>query len=432
MKLVLGMGLTGISVARFFKSQQISYQIADSRQLPPLLDTFIAEGLTKDCQLGPWRENLLEGVEEIIVSPGIAMSEAVVIWAKTKNIPLIGDIELFSRYADAPIIGISGSNGKSTVTQLVGEMGIVAGKNTAICGNIGTPVMDALNDDVDLYIVELSSYQLDYTNSLNLLAGLVLNITPDHLDRYPDFAAYIASKISLYRYCQNKVVNLDESITSAVDWDCCFGIERVDPTSEFRVEVDQGVTTFFNKGSALFSSENLKILGKHNMSNILAALTLGHLAGLSNSAMSKAVIEFTGLPHRLEWVSNVDNVDFFNDSKSTNAISTITAINALSEHYPSLVLIAGGIAKKEDYSAMFELIDEKVQTVVLIGEAAESFALNITNCVVEIAQSMQQALAIAKCYATSGAILLSPACASFDMYADFNARGEDFKRLLAQ
>ena len=431
MKLILGMGLTGLSVARFFKNQQVNYQIADSRQSPPLLDTFIAEGLAEDCQLGSWRESLLEGVEEIIVSPGIAMSEEIVIWAKAKDISLIGDIELFSRYADAPIIGISGSNGKSTVTQLVGEMGIAAGKNAAICGNIGTPVMDALNDDVDLYIVELSSYQLDYTNSLDLLAGLVLNITPDHLDRYLSFEAYIASKISLYQYCQNKVINLDESVTSGIVWDCCFGLEAHNQKCEFRVETDQGITTFINRSDTLFSSESLKIVGKHNMSNILAALTLGYLAGLSNKAMVQAAIDFKGLPHRLEWVVNIDGVDFFNDSKSTNANSTITAINALSEHYSSLVLIAGGIAKKEDYSVMFELIGDKAEAVVLIGEAAESFASSITNCVVEIAQSMEQALSIAKCYTANGAILLSPACASFDMYEDFNARGEDFKRLLA-
>jgi len=432
MKLILGMGLTGLSVARFFKSQQAHYQVADSRQSPPLLDTFITERLNESCQLGPWRENLLEGVEEIIVSPGIAISEAIIVWAKAKDIPLIGDIELFSRHTNAPIIGISGSNGKSTVTQLVGEMGLAAGKNTAICGNIGIPVMDALADDVDLYVVELSSYQLDYTNSLDLLAGLVLNITPDHLDRYPSFDAYIASKISLYSYCRNKVVNLDERATSTVDWDCCFGLDKSNQECEFRVETHQGAITFFNKDEALFTSENLRIVGKHNISNILAALTLGNLAGLSNKAMTQAAIDFKGLPHRLEWVANMDGVDFFNDSKSTNAISTITAISALSEHYPSLVLIAGGIAKKEDYSAMFGLIGEKTAAVVLIGEAAESFSSSITNCVVEVAQSMEQALSIAKCYAASGAILLSPACASFDMYDDFNARGEDFKRLLAQ
>ena len=430
MKLILGMGLTGLSVARFFQNQQIDYQVADSRQSPPLLKTFVNEGLANNCQLGPWERNLLEGVEEIIVSPGIAMSEAIIIWAKAKGIPIFGDIELFSRYANAPIVGISGSNGKSTVTQLVGEMGLEAGKNTAICGNIGTPVMDALSDDIDLYVVELSSYQLDYTNSLNLLAGLVLNITPDHLDRYANFEAYVDSKISLYQYCQYKVANLDESATSDIVWDACFGLDKHNQQSEFSIESRQGVSSFINNNEVLFTSQDLKIVGKHNMSNMLAALTLGHLAGLPIQAMIQATKNFKGLPHRLEWVTNSDNVDFFNDSKSTNAISTITAINALSEHYPSLVLIAGGIAKKEDYSAMFQLIGEKVTAAVFIGEAAEQFALGINNCVVETAQSMEQALFLAKCYASDGAILLSPACASFDMYDDFNARGDEFKRLL--
>lgn len=432
MKLILGMGLTGLSVARFFASNDVPYRIGDSRESPPLLDSFAAQGLTKECQLGSWQEGLLDEVNEIIVSPGIAMSESIIVWAKAKDISLIGDIELFSRHANAPIIGISGSNGKSTVTQLVGEMGLAAGKNTAICGNIGVPVMDALADGIDLYVVELSSYQLDYTNSLNLLAGLVLNITPDHLDRYPSFEAYVASKISLYPYCQNKVVNLDESTTSDIAWDCCFGLDKSNQECEFRAETDQSATTFFNKCEALFTNEDLKIVGKHNMSNVLAALTLGHLAGFSNKAMTQAVVDFKGLPHRLEWVVSMDGVDFFNDSKSTNAISTITAINALSENYSSLVLIAGGIAKNEDYSAMFELIGEKTEAVIFIGEVAESFASNITNSVVEVAQSMEQALSIAKCYVASGAVLLSPACASFDMYDDFNARGEDFKNLLVQ
>ena len=432
MKLILGMGLTGLSVARFFQSRQIDYKIADSRQSPPLIDTFRGEGLINNGQLGPWEESLLKVVTEIIVSPGIAISEPIIIWAKEKDIPLISDIELFSRYANAPIIGISGSNGKSTVTQLVGEMAIAAGKNTAICGNIGTPVMDALSDDVDLYVLELSSYQLDYTNSLNLLAGLVLNITPDHLDRYANFESYIDSKISLYQYCQNKVVNLDEDTTADIVWDACFGLDKHNQQSEFSIESRQGVSTFINNNEVLFTSQDLKIVGKHNMSNMLAALTLGHLAGLPIQAMIQATKNFKGLPHRLEWVTNSDNVDFFNDSKSTNAISTITAINALSEHYPSLVLIAGGIAKKEDYSAMFQLIGEKVTASVFIGEAAEQFALGINNCVVETAQSMEQALFIAKCYTSDGAILLSPACASFDMYDDFNARGDDFKRLLLQ
>ena len=431
MKLIIGMGLTGLSVARFFALNDISYRIADSRVSPPMLECFAAEGLDEGIQLGAWSEDLLQGVEEIVVSPGIATSESIIGWAVKKSIALISDIELFSRYADAPIIGISGSNGKSTVTQLVGEMGLAAGNKTAICGNIGTPVMDALADDVDLYVVELSSYQLDYTNSLNLLAGLVLNITPDHLDRYPDFEAYIASKMSLYQHSLHKVVNLDESVASDIAWDSCFGLGLSDPEAEFRVEIEQGVTTFFNREVALFNSQDLRVVGRHNMSNILGALTLGHLAGITNKAMVEAIMDFNGLPHRLEWVTKLDNVDFFNDSKSTNAISTITAINALSEYYPSLVLIVGGIAKKEDYCAMFKLIGEKADAVVLIGESSKDFSSSISNCIVEVANSMDEAVSLAKCYVANGAILLSPACASFDMYKDFNERGDDFKRLLS-
>ena len=430
MKLILGMGLTGLSVARFFALNDISYRIADSRVSPPMLECFAAEGLDEGVQLGAWREDLLQGVEEIVVSPGIATSESIIGWAVKKSIALISDIELFSRYAGAPIIGISGSNGKSTVTQLVGEMSIAAGNQTAICGNIGTPVMDALADDVDLYVLELSSYQLDYTNSLNLLAGLVLNITPDHLDRYPDFDAYIASKISLYKHSRYKVVNLDEKATSDVAWDSCFGLSFNDPMAEFRVEVEHGVSTFFNKEISLFSGQDLRVVGQHNMSNILAALTLGHISGLPIKSMVEAIINFTGLPHRLEWVTKLEGVDFFNDSKSTNAISTITAINALSEYYSSLVLIVGGIAKKEDYCEMFELIGEKADAVVLIGEASQAFSSRISNCIVEVASSMEEAVSLAKCYTANGAILLSPACASFDMYKDFGGRGDDFKRLL--
>ena len=432
MKLILGMGLTGLSVARFFALNDISYRIADSRVSPPMLECFTSEGLDREPQLGAWSEELLDGVEEIVVSPGIAASESIIGWAVKKNIVLISDIELFSRYASAPIVGISGSNGKSTVTQLVGEMSIAAGNKTAICGNIGTPVMDALADDVDLYVLELSSYQLDYTNSLDLLAGLVLNITPDHLDRYPDFDAYIASKISLYKHSRHKVVNLDESATSDVAWDSCFGLSFNESMAEFRVEVERGVTTFFNKEIFLFSSQDLRVVGKHNMSNILGALTLGHISGLPIKSMVEAIINFKGLPHRLEWVTKLESVDFFNDSKSTNAISTITAINALSEYYSSLVLIVGGIAKKEDYCEMFELISEKADAVVLIGEASQEFSSSISSCIVEIASSMEEAVSLAKCYAANGAILLSPACASFDMYKDFGERGDDFKRLLAQ
>ena len=428
MKLILGMGLTGLSVARFFSSNNIAYRIADSRLSPPMQDICKQENLLSDCHLGEWKESLLDNITEIIISPGIAETESIVGWARLQKIPVISDIELFGRYTKAPIVGITGSNGKSTVTQLLGEMSIGSGKNAVICGNIGKPVMESLSDEAELYVVELSSYQLDYTNSLNLLTGVVTNITPDHLDRYPDYDIYIASKLNLYEYCQYSVVNLNEPLVKGVEGDSSYAIEEVTQSCEFSAKKVDGVFTLYQGEDILMTSNDLMIVGRHNVENVLAALTLGHQVGLSVEEMIQVAKSFTGLPHRLEWVANLSGVDYFNNSKSTNAISTITAIEALSDRYKSIVLIAGGIAKKEDYSKLFQLISEKINAVILIGESATLFSQQINGCPVSIVESMKQAVISSKAIAKEGAILLSPGCASFDMFVDFNERGEVFKR----
>ena len=428
MKLILGMGLTGLSVARFFSSNNVDYRIADSRLSPPMQDICIKENLLSDCHLGEWKESLLDNITEIIISPGIAETESIVGWARLQKIPVISDIELFGRYTKAPIVGITGSNGKSTVTQLLGEMSIGSGKNAVICGNIGKPVMESLSDEAELYVVELSSYQLDYTNSLNLLTGVVTNITPDHLDRYPDYDIYIASKLNLYEYCQYSVVNLNEPLVKGVEGDSSYAIEEVTQSCEFSAKKVDGVYTLYQGEDILMTSNDLMIVGRHNVENVLAALTLGHQVGLSVEEMIQVAKSFTGLPHRLEWVANLSGVDYFNNSKSTNAISTITAIEALSDRYKSIVLIAGGIAKKEDYSKLFQLISEKINAVILIGESATLFSQQINGCPVSIVESMKQAVISSKAIAKEGAILLSPGCASFDMFVDFNERGEVFKR----
>jgi len=428
MKLILGMGLTGLSVARFFSSNNVDYRIADSRLSPPMQDICIKENLLSDCHLGEWKESLLDNITEIIISPGIAETESIVGWARLQKIPVISDIELFGRYTKAPIVGITGSNGKSTVTQLLGEMSIGSGKNAVICGNIGKPVMESLSDEAELYVVELSSYQLDYTNSLNLLTGVVTNITPDHLDRYPDYDIYIASKLNLYEYCQYSVVNLNEPLVKGVEGDSSYAIEEVTQSCEFSAKKVDGVFTLYQGEDILMTSNDLMIVGRHNVENVLAALTLGHQVGLSVEEMIQVAKSFTGLPHRLEWVANLSGVDYFNNSKSTNAISTITAIEALSDRYKSIVLIAGGIAKKEDYSKLFQLISEKIDAVILIGESATLFSQQINGCPVSIVESMKQAVISSKAIAKEGAILLSPGCASFDMFVDFNERGEVFKR----
>ena len=430
MKLILGMGVTGLSAARFFSNNNEIFRIADSRKKPSLLKTFQKENLLDDCYCGEWNKSILEDIDEVVISPGIAQSEAIVQWIREKRIKLISDIELFGRYSIAPIIGITGSNGKSTVTQLLGEMALANHLNVVICGNIGKPVLESISEDTDLYIIELSSYQLDYTSQLDLFAALITNISPDHLDRYDNYEAYIASKLSIYSYSEYSIVNLDDSILSKSNADSYFAIENYSSDCDFYAKKKDKFFEVFYKGELIFNSQDLLVVGKHNIENLLAALALGNQFGLSIESMINAAKKFKGLSHRLEFVTRIDQVDYYNDSKSTNAISTITAINALSERYKSITLIAGGIAKNEDYSQMFSLINKKINTIVLIGESKEFFAQAISGCSIIIEESLEGAIASAKKHATEGAVLLSPGCASFDMFSDFSERGEVFKQLI--
>ena len=432
MKLILGLGITGLSVARFFFKNEISFRIADTRQEPPMLEVSKKEGLLNDAYFGDWNEHILTGISEVIISPGVAESEDIVIWMRKKNISIISDIELFGRYAMAPIIGITGSNGKSTVTQLLGEMAIADGKNAVICGNIGKPVMDSLSDEAELYVVELSSYQLDYTNKLSLLAGVITNITPDHLDRYSNFSDYISSKLSIYSYCKFQVINLNDDLLRDLSGHNFYAVESVDDRCDFSANRIGDLYEVLHKGKFLLTSDELKVVGRHNIENLLAALTLGHRFGLTLKVMTQAAIDFKGLEHRLEFVSTINDIDYYNDSKSTNAISSITAVNALFEKYNNLILIAGGISKKEDYSEFFKLINEKVNAVVLIGECSSDFSKQITAPHVEVVDSMKKAVSMATSMAEGGAVLLSPGCASFDMFSDFNERGDVFKRFVLE
>ena len=427
MKLILGMGITGLSVARFFSNNNEIFRIADSRKEPLLLKTFQQENLLDDCYMGEWSQSILEDIDEVIISPGIAQSETIVQWIREKKIKLLSDIELFGRYSNAPIIGITGSNGKSTVTQLLGEMALASNLNAVMCGNIGSPVLESISDTAELYIVELSSYQLDYTSELDLFAGVITNISPDHLDRYENFEAYIASKLSIYPYCENVIINLDESLQSGMAGDSYFAIEKNNSNCIFLVRKAGNSYEVLYQDKLLVSSNELLVVGKHNIENLLAALTLGYQFGLPIKEMIKAAKTFKGLPHRLEFITSINHVDFYNDSKSTNAVSTKTAVNSLLEKYSQLVLILGGIAKQENYSELIELINEKVETVVLIGDSSKVFSEQLSVPTLKIARSMEEAVGLSKSLTKNGAVVLSPACASFDMFDDFNDRGDQFK-----
>ena len=223
MKLILGLGETGLSVAKFLTANNVEFKIADSRIEPPLISSYVYKPAPI---LGDWKKDLLSGIDEVYISPGIAKSESIYVWLSEQEIPVVSDIELFSRYVSSPIIGITGSNGKSTVTKLFSEMIHNSGYKVAVGGNLGRPALELISDDIDYYVLELSSYQLDYTNELNLFAGVVLNITPDHLDRYDSFQSYVESKLSIYKYCQNCVVNVSEEYTKGITASKYFNAEN--------------------------------------------------------------------------------------------------------------------------------------------------------------------------------------------------------------
>ncbi len=428
MKLVLGLGDTGLSIARFLSKQNIAYKLADSRTQPPFLFDYLSEFPNSEPVLGHWTQDLLVDIDEVFISPGIAQTQNIVIWARAKNIPVTSDIELFSRYAKAPVIGITGSNGKSTVTQLLGEMIANEGKKVAVGGNIGKPALDCLDDKTEYYVLELSSYQLDYTQNLNLLTGVVLNITPDHLDRYDSFEQYIDSKLSLYQYCQHLVVNIDESLVPKKKSAKHFGVDMPKQPTDFGTVTCHGSCYFLKGDDVLMYVGDMQLIGEHNVTNVLAALALGDQIGLSTDSMVESIKAFKGLEHRLEWVAKKQGVDYYNDSKATNVVSTLKALNALIDRHENIVLIAGGIAKQEDYTPLFDLIDKDVAGVVLIGQSAKILGESIKKSSVSYADSMDEAVSLAGDMVNDGVVLLSPACASFDLFDNFEARGEAFKQ----
>jgi UDP-N-acetylmuramoylalanine--D-glutamate ligase len=399
MKLILGNGKTAKSITDFLTKKSVDFHsIADTRKLK--------------------YNNILREIDEVFVSPGIAQNQAIIVAARKKNIPVTSDIELFGRYADKPIIGITGSNGKSSVTALLGLMT----PNAGVGGNIGTPALSLLGQGFDYYILELSSYQLDYTQHLNLLTGAVLNITPEHLDRYRDFAHYAASKCRLYDFCQNPIFNLGDKHTPDGR-----GFDMVLPKNplDFGLVTCHGVDYLLQGDEVLMNENDLKTIGKHNINNALAALCLGYRIGLKMADMLNTVKAFKGLEHRLEWVCSIQKVDYFNDSKATNAIATITALNALKEKYTNICLIMGGLKKNEDYQALFLSINKYVASVVLIGKDAD-FLANGISVPTHFASTMSIAVDMAM-HSNAQAVLLSPACASFDMFENFEQRGLVFK-----
>jgi UDP-N-acetylmuramoylalanine--D-glutamate ligase len=435
--IVAGLGKTGISCARYLRYCGIEFSVVDSRLNPPALQEFQTEFPDVAVELGSFNPVTLVAAAELIVSPGISLQEPAIVAARERGVSVCGDIDIFSREVSSPIIAVTGSNGKSTVVSLVGEMARSCAVAVGIGGNLdgpqAMPALDLLRQEKRaLYVLELSSFQLETTRQLNAEVAVVLNLSEDHRDRYASMQEYQQAKHRIFRGCRNFVVNRDDAASApaqaleARPWS--FGLDA--PASgEFGI-LFEGATEYFAFGSEkLLAVSEMKLNGRHNVSNALAALALGHAAGLPFAPMLQALREFPGLPHRCQWIRHLAGIDFYNDSKGTNPGATVVAISSIGEAVAgAVVLIAGGLGKDADFTPLHAVVMQYVRTVVLIGRDAQKLA-QVLSGITEIlfATDMHDAVQQAFARAESGdAILLSPACASMDMFTDFTHRGRVF------
>lgn len=443
-RVIIGLGKTGMSCVRYLASQGMPFRVIDTRHQPPGIEALRAEYPHVPVHTGGFHQEWMLEADELIVSPGIALAEPAIVEAMANGARAVGDIELFCRAVHSepltkPVVAITGSNGKSTVTTLLGEMASASGVNVGVGGNIGTPALDLLTDPaIELYILELSSFQLETTETLQATAATVLNISPDHMDRYATLADYHRAKQSIYRGCATAVFNREDPLTSPllpVTADAVTFTTRAPDLGQYGLlEDEQGVWLSFGLEKLLNTAE-MRIRGKHNQQNALAALALGGAVGLPLESMLAVLKTFTGLPHRCQWLAEINGVSWFNDSKATNVGAAVAAINGLGADLSGqIILIAGGDGKGADFSDLKAPIAEYVKHLVLIGRDGPAIA-DVAQGATQIHQAASLQEAVQQCadLADAGdAVLLAPACASFDMFSNFETRGDVFAGLVKE
>jgi len=430
---VVGLGKTGASCVRYLAKRGDRVSATDTRRAPPGLAELGELAAAVELRLGGFDLSLLDGASRVLMSPGVSLNEPIAVSARARGIDVLGDVELFARDVRAPVIGITGTNGKSTVTTLVARMAAAAGRRVLAGGNLGEPALDLLEQPKpDLYVLELSSFQLETTSSLVLKAAVVLNVSADHLDRYPSVEAYARAKGRIFANAQAVVLNADDPWVLAMRDQArgsdgahivTFSIERSD--ADFSLLRKGGQIFLARRGEALLDIARMKITGLHNAANALAALALGEAAGLPMPKMLGALESFPGLSHRSSWVADVAGVRYIDDSKGTNVGATTAAVAGMAG---PLVMIAGGEGKGQDFTPLADAFRGKVREAVLIGKDAPAIAAALQGvCETRTAVSLQDAVAEAQRVARPGdTVLLSPACASFDMFRDYGHRGDVF------
>jgi UDP-N-acetylmuramoylalanine--D-glutamate ligase len=430
---VVGLGKSGFSAARYLLRQGYDVAVTDSRPLPPEWPRLKALGAELGREIvvraGGFDSGLLDQASLLVVSPGVAQRGVFFDEARARGLPVVGDIELFARAARAPVAGVTGTNGKSTVTTLLAGMAARAGVRTRSGGNLGEPALDLLDDATQLYVLELSSYQLETTQSLALAAAAVLNVTPDHLDRYSDIDAYAAAKARIYARCEVAVINLDDARVAAMIGPARRSLSfslRADAGADYTLlAAADGQRWLARHGQMLLPVGAMKLAGAHNAANALAALALGEALSLPLPAMLEELRNFAGLPHRSQWVADVRGVHYVDDSKGTNVGATIAAVAGMAG---PLLVILGGDGKGQDFRPLRPAFAGKVRAALLIGRDAPSLAQALDGiCECRFAGSLEEAVAKAASMARSGdTVLLSPACASLDMFRDYGHRGSVF------
>ncbi|MBV2204067.1 MAG: UDP-N-acetylmuramoyl-L-alanine--D-glutamate ligase [Pseudomonas sp.] len=431
-RIVVGLGKSGMSVVRHLARRGLPFAVADTRANPPELATLKAQYPGVEVRCGELDVEFLCRASELLVSPGLAIATPALQAAAARGVKLSGDIDLFAREAKAPIVAITGSNAKSTVTTLVGEMADAAGRKVAVGGNLGTPALDLLDDEVELYVLELSSFQLETTDQLNAEVATCLNVSEDHMDRYSGLPAYHQAKHRIFRGARQVVINRDDRLSRPLIGEdvpvWSFGLGKPD-FKGFGLLEEGGEKYLAFQFETLMPVTELKIRGAHNQANALAALALGHAVGLPFDAMLQTLRSFAGLAHRCQWVGERAGVAFYDDSKATNVGAALAAIDGLGADIPGkLVLIAGGDGKGADFSALHAPVARYCRAVVLLGRDADLLfaALDGAAPLLRV-RTLEEAVQQAAACATAGdAVLLSPACASLDMFKNFEERGRLF------
>ncbi|MFJ3052770.1 UDP-N-acetylmuramoyl-L-alanine--D-glutamate ligase [Pseudomonas nitroreducens] len=437
-RIVVGLGKSGMSLVRYLARQGVPFAVADTRANPPELATLREQYPQVEVRCGDLDADFLCRAQELYVSPGLSLRVPALVEAAARGVRMSGDVDLFARHAKAPIVAITGSNAKSTVTTLVGDMAKAAGKRVAVGGNLGTPALDLLADDVELYVVELSSFQLETCERLNAEVATCLNVSEDHMDRYDGMADYHLAKHRIFRGAKQVVVNRADALSRPLIADnvpCwTFGTNKPDFKAFGLIEED-GEKWLAFQFDKLMPARELKIRGAHNQSNALAALALGHAVGLPFEPMLQTLREFAGLAHRCQWVRERNGVNYYDDSKATNVGAALAAIEGLGADIDGkLVLIAGGDGKGADFHDLRGPVAQHCRAVVLLGRDAELVSAAIGNAVPKVrVNTLEEAVEHAADLALPGdAVLLSPACASLDMFKNYEERGRLFAKAVEE